>query len=55
MQENTDWYNEKGEVNVNGFYDAVGHFYVERALALADYIIDTTDVESFNQPSRVTQ
>ena len=40
MQENTDWYNEKGECDESGCYDAGGHFYAERAAEIFDYFED---------------
>lgn len=27
-----DWYDSYGNVDVNGCYDAAGHFYLERAV-----------------------
>lgn len=49
MQENTDWYNSKGECDENGCYDAGGHFYAERAAEIYDYVSELQKPEPYDQ------
>lgn len=39
-EEIQEWYDQEGNQDENGFYDAGGHFYAERAASAVDDFLD---------------